>query len=232
MVLGWFQTPMSRDRANSFSSQENAQERQNSEQGHPPEARYEAPIQPEQQQQPQPVRRQSIFERRVSLGSDPFSREYADQTEDMWVAECEQGDCAHISKGHLRTEALTRPVPLGTDEFSREYFDSTGYTFVAETDLGDSGFLRRNSQVADMEAPDILRRLGEFLRKPVAVGRDSFSQEYARELEDMWQSKAGKGPSGTYRPGMVVERVMNERSDWNTMHGMSEEARRRSISGM
>jgi len=225
MVLGWFQTPMSRDRANSLTNSDNARREEQ------PAPQPEMPQQ--QPEQPQPERRRSIFERRVSLGSDSFSREYADQMEDMWVAECEQGDCAHVSKGHLRTEALMRPVPLGTDEFSREYFDSTEDTFVAETDLGDSGFLRRNSQTTtDMEAPDIIRRLGELLRKPIHVGHDTFSQEYAREGADMWEAKAGKGPSGNYRPGIVMERVMNEQSDWNKMHGLGEEARRRSISGI
>jgi len=198
MVLGWFQTPMSRDRANSFSGQVGAQE---------PTTVHAEPTEP---QQPQPQRRRSIFERRVSLGSDSFSREYADQMEDMWVAEGEQGDSAHVSKGHLRLDALTRPVALGTDEFSREYFDSTGDTFVAETELGDAGFLRRNSQTADMESPDIMRRLGEMLRRPVSVGKDTFSQEYARESGDLWEAKSGKGPSGVYRQGDIAKRIMEE----------------------
>ncbi|XP_055345428.1 uncharacterized protein LOC129593238 [Paramacrobiotus metropolitanus] len=204
MVLGWFQTPLSRDRANSFSRHENAAE----------PAIIQEQLQNRINQadpapaQPQPQRRRSIFERRVSLGSDPFSREYADQTGDLWVAECDQGDAAHIAEGHLRTEALTRPVPLGADEFSREYFDATEDNFVAETDLGDSGYVRRNSQtVVDYDSPEVIRRIGEMLRRPVRVGHDTFSQEYAREFEDMWQATAGKGPSGKYT---IVERVMSE----------------------
>jgi len=232
MVLGWFQTPMSRDRGNSFSGQVGAQE-PTSVQANPS---GNITVNQAEPQTAQPPRRLSIFERRVSLGSDPFSREYADQMEDMWVAECEQGDCAHVSKGHLRAEALTRPVALGTDEFSREYFDSTGDTFVAETELGDSGFLRRNSQAIDMEQPDILRRLGEILRQPVRVGRDTFSQEYARESGDLWQAKAGHGPSGVYLPGQITQRVMNEYkpedgTDWSKIYDAQEQerARRRSI---
>ncbi|OQV21783.1 hypothetical protein BV898_04359 [Hypsibius exemplaris] len=135
---------------------------------------------------PQPPRRRSIFEMRGPFGADRFSREYADAMDDMWMAECDQGDAGRAGKGILQGELFQRRVALGQDEFSREYFDSMGDTFVAETDHGDSGFLYNNPhQPTFNRIPEALRRISQTLYRPVKVGSDEFSREYAREAEDM-----------------------------------------------
>lgn len=158
-------------------------------------------------QQPQP-RRRSIFEMRAPFGSDRFSREYADAMDDMWMAGCDQGDAGHAGKGIMEGPLFQRRVALGQDEFSREYFDSMEDTFVAETDHGDSGFLYNNPhQPTFNRIPEALRRIGQSLYRPVKVGSDEFSREYAREAEDVWLAQAGKGPSGRALPSEMVQRM-------------------------
>lgn len=153
-------------------------------------------------------RRRSIFEMRAPFGSDRFSREYADAMDDMWMAGCDQGDAGHAGKGIMEGPLFQRRVALGQDEFSREYFDSMEDTFVAETDHGDSGFLYNNPhQPTFNRIPEALRRIGQSLYRPVKVGSDEFSREYAREAEDVWLAQAGKGPSGRALPSEMVQRM-------------------------
>jgi len=153
-------------------------------------------------------RRRSIFELRGPLGQDRFSREYADAMDDMWMAECDQGDAGHAGKGLMQGTLFQRRVSLGQDEFSREYFDAMEDTFVAESDHGDAGFLHGNPhQPTFNRIPDGLRRLSQTLSRPVKLGTDEFSREYAREAEDNWLAQSGKGPSARAPPSELMRRV-------------------------
>jgi len=152
-------------------------------------------------------RRRSIFEMRAPFGSDRFSREYADSMDDMWMANCDQGDAGHAGKGILQGTLFQRRVSLGQDEFSREYFDAMEDTFIAETDHGDSGFLYSNPhQPTFNRIPEGLRKISQTLYRPVKIGSDEFSREYAREGEDVWLAQSGKGPSGR-APSDLMRRV-------------------------
>jgi len=156
------------------------------------------------QQQP---RRRSLFDIRMPFASDRFSREYADAMDDMWVAECDQGDAGRAGKGLMQGPLFQRRVPLGQDEFSREYFDSMEDMFVAETDHGDSGFLYRNPhQPTFNRIPEALQKMGQNLYRPVKVGSDEFSREYARESQDVWLAQTGKEPSAKL-PSALMRRV-------------------------
>lgn len=144
-----------------------------------------------------PQRRRSIFEMRAPFASDRFSREYADAMDDMWVAECDQGDAGRAGQGILQGALFQRKVGLGQDGFSREYFDTMEDMFVGETAHGDSGYLFNNPHQPTFDRiPDKLRQFGQSLFRPVKFGHDDFSREYAREGEDVWLAQAGKGPSG------------------------------------
>jgi len=161
--------------------------------------------QPQQQGAP-PLRRRSIFDIRAPFGSDRFSREYADQMDDMWVSSLEQGDAGHAGKSLFGGDLFQRKVQFGQDEFSREYFDAMEDTFVAETDHGDAGFVGHNPHHPTFNRiPESLRRISQTLYRPVKIGTDEFSQEYAREGEDVWLAQAGKGPSAR-APSQFMQR--------------------------
>jgi len=213
---------MTKQRSNSLSEQIDADRNQRlmmeTEKGQEQIRRLESDMQnqmqmnAENQTQMQPdinvkPRRRSIFEMRGPLGSDRFSREYADAMDDMWIAQCDQGDAGHAGVGILQGPLFKRRVSLGQDGFSREYFDAMEDTFIAETDHGDSGFLYNNPhQPTFNRIPDGLRRLSQTLYRPVKIGSDEFSREYAREGEDVWLAQAGKGPSAR-APSELMRRV-------------------------